>query len=217
MTYNKALSYSGLSLYKACPLLWHEHYVLGIREPSGAAADRGTRLHQLLEDFFNGAPYPSGDKDLRPWQDYMQKLKAAGNYTAEGEVAVDAQWQPVGFDAGDAYFRGKKDLDVVEGAILTLYDWKSGKIYPEHVDQGKAYACLTPGHEKYVARFVYLDLPLHVQEWEYSAAEVEDFRGEHTQIIEEIRHAEEFKPTPGSKCQWCKKSWRRGGDCKRAR
>lgn len=215
--YTKAISYSGKSLWKQCPHLWHDAYVLGNRGESGPAAERGTRLHNLLEDYFNGKiPYPSADKCLAPWQGYMEEL-AARSPVAEGEVAVTREWQPCGFDEPHAYFRGKKDLHIEEGRKLVLFDWKSGKEYPEHPEQGKAYVALSPGFDEYDVHFAYLDNPLVVKSWSYTAEDRLQFVEQITEEVEAIRNATEWPAIPNDKCCWCPKSWRKGGPCKRAR
>lgn len=213
--YDKPISYSGKSLYGKCPLLWADNYILGNRRPSGAAADRGTYLHELLESFFNGAAYPSGNRALAPWQPFMEKL-ATYNPTAEGEVAVTKDWQRCDFNDPQAYFRGKKDLDIEAGNALLLFDWKSGKVYDDHHRQGESYCALSPGYDKYVTYFVYLDIPFHIQRWEYDGAQVEMITQDLIAEVEVIRNATEYPATPGDHCRYCHLSWRNGGNCKRA-
>lgn len=217
MPYDKAISPSGMKLYEDCPFLWHERYILGVRGEGNAASERGTQKHDLLEKYFkNEISYPSADNCLGPWRDYMYDLKAQ-KATAEAEVAVDQFWRPVAFDSPEAWFRGKKDLDVLAPNVKYIYDWKTGKIYPEHVTQGKAYVALDPEDmESYEVRFAYLDIPHHVQEWSYTAEQKQQIRGIIDRKIEVIRMDDVWKPTPGDKCHWCNHSWRRGGKCTKA-
>lgn len=215
MSYDKPLSYSGMSLYKKCPKLWHDCYILGNRTSAGPAAERGTILHTKLEDYFNGkGPYPSADKCLKPWQKYMEDLKAKG-LRAEGEVAVNRKWERVAYDDPKAWFRGKMDGD----HDANIYDWKSGKIYDNHKDQGEAYAALSsPDHPEcdFNVRFVYLDIPLHVAEWDVSIAMVREIKERTDSDIQVIRLDSTWHPTPGDNCKWCQLSWRRGGKCEAA-
>lgn len=214
--YDKPISYSGKSLWNACPRLWHDNYILGNRQPSGPAADRGTRLHNQLEDFFKGSHYPSADKCLSVWQSFMEGLHKHSP-TAEGEVAVTATWDPCSFNDPKAFFRGKKDLDIGADSRLMLFDWKSGKVYDDHHKQGEAYVALSPGYEDYDVYFVYLDQPLLVKHWSYNYKDREVIvDGIHNEV-EAIRNATEYPAIPSPKCDWCHLSWRRGGDCKRAR
>lgn len=216
--YSKPLSYSGLSLYKKCPRRWHHTYILGNRSAPGQAAQRGTYLHELLEDYFRGKiPYPSGNKALAPWQPFMEGL-AKFNPVAEGEVAVNKDWKKCGFDDPEAYFRGKKDLEIDTGiSCLMLFDWKSGRVYDDHIFQGKAYTAASPGYEYYRVFFVYLDSPLLIKSWTYTGKEREVLEAQLIEQIEEVRNATEYPATPSDECTYCELSWRNGGDCKRAR
>lgn len=215
MSYDRPLSPSGLNLYEKCPFRFHAQYVLGQREESGAAALRGTQKHEALEAYFRGAPYPSADSVLSPWRDFMEGL-AAKSPTAEGEVAVFADWSPASFSDPKAYFRGKKDLDHEEDGCLHIHDWKTGREYPYHVDQGKAYVAMSPARDEYKVKFVYLDQPLLVREWVYDAKDRVDIQAEFTARIEVVRNDQHWTATPGDHCDWCPLSWRRGGQCKRA-
>lgn len=216
MSYDKAISYSGLSLYRKCPKKWHRAYILGVRDPSGPAAERGTRMHSDLERFFLGAPYPSGDKALAVWQDYMTALKSFAP-SAERELGMRSDWTPCGFEDDDAHVRGKTDLDFEHDGILHLHDWKSGRIYDDHVLQGEFYVALSPDYDDYTVRFVYLDQPLVVKEWKYTLADRDNIREALDEEISVLRADEEWKGIPGDHCHYCPLSWRQGGDCKRAR
>lgn len=214
MPYDKPISYSGMSLYDKCPRQWHLRYVEGVRGESGKAAERGTRLHDLLEKYFKGEiPYPSGDKCLAPWKKYMEELKLQAP-SAEAEVAVDQFWRPVPFEDPSAWFRGKKDLDIRTDEVKFIFDWKSGKIYEDHVKQGRAYVALDPeDFENYEVRFAYLDIPHHVQSWPYTHTDKVNFRTELDRKIEVIRLDDQWKPNPDDHCRWCELSWRNNGSC----
>lgn len=207
MSYDKPISYSGLSLYNKCPKKWAHAYIHGNREPPNAGALRGTKLHDLLEQFFKGlAPYSSGEPCLSKWRPYMEDLKSKG-LVAEGEIAVFEDWTPAKFDDPSAWARGKIDGELPDD----IYDWKSGKIYDDHELQGLYYAAMRGGRRTH---FVYLDIPLHVQDWEYSVDEIQEARGEIDNKIRIIRADEEWLPTPNYReCGWCKLSWRNGGTC----
>jgi len=213
--YNKAISYSGLSLYRKCPQAWKHAYIDGNRSEPGAAAKRGTRLHQQLEDYFNGKAYPEKSAVLAPWKTFMYDL-AAKRPIAEQKLAVDASWQPVGFDDENAHVRGAVDLTYKDGPLVVL-DWKSGRIYPEHKGQADIYACMSMDGGPVSVGMVYLDLPLHTQMWDYTAGNVEDLKGALDQEIDVLRLDEEYIATPSDNaCYWCPLSWRKGGECTKA-
>ena len=107
MNYSKPLSYSGLSLWKQCPRRWAHQYVEGNREPPGPAARRGTMLHEKLEDYFRGSPYPLGDSTLAPWAKYMEALLGQA-LEPECKLAVLDDWTPTDFDDPKALARGAR-------------------------------------------------------------------------------------------------------------
>lgn len=215
--YEKAVSYSGLSLYKQCPLKWHSAYILGQREPPHPKAERGVVLHKMLEDFFNGVtPYPIADKALKPWWRFMEDLKMKPGMVAEGEIGCDANWKPMAFDDPAAYARGKKDLHWIDRDTLHLKDWKSGRIYDDHEQQGEFYAAISPDYDEVTVEFVYLDHPLVTKIWEYSRSDVDEIRKGLAEDIQILRMDTKWEATPGDKCTWCKKNWRQGGDCTKA-
>lgn len=216
--YTKPIAYSGIETYEACPLKWADQYILGNRPPARTTADRGTELHELLEAFFRGGAYPAADRVLRPWQPVMEGLNAK-RHTAEGEVAVRADWSKCGYWDRDANYRGKYDLKIEdEVRVLDLFDWKSGKIYPKHEAQGLSYCAMEPGqYDIYRTHFVYLDAPCHIETREYSPVRVEAERIKISERIEQIREAPFYPAKPGNHCRYCHKSYKLGGDCRAAR
>lgn len=217
MSYNKPLSYSGMSLWKQCPRRWEWTYIEGNREPSGPAAMRGTLIHQMLEDYYNGkTAYPSGNSVLSPWQSTLEEL-VQFDPIAEGELAVDSGFVSTSFSDPLAFLRGAVDLRYSTDEADNILDWKTGKIYDTHVDQGALYAAITPLTDIKVVRFYYLDQPLHTVEWRYTREQQLEQRERWAEQANIIRTATEYPATPSDKCQWCPLSWRRGGECKRAR
>lgn len=215
--YTKPLSYSSLSLYYQCPKLWARTYIDGVRDAPGPAAERGTRIHQMLEDFFNGKnAYPAGNPVLGPWQSRIEALQQFGP-TAEGEIAALPDWRPTHFGNPLALLRGAVDLRYENGPAYIL-DWKTGKKYASHVEQGEVYVALAPEDaEDYVVQFYYLDQPFHVDEWKYNQAGRLALREKWAEKAIAVREATEYPATPGEKCTYCPLSWRNGGECKRAR
>lgn len=216
--YDKPISYSGMKLFKRCPYAWMLAYIQGQRSPKGPAAERGDYLHKRLEEFFLGqTPYPKTEKALRPWQRYMENLAAQG-LAPEAEVGVRNDWTKTLFDDPKAYARGKLDGRLVQARKLKIYDWKSGKIYDEHKDQGEMYIALegVDGYE-YETNFVYLDQYPVVHSRAYAVNAHIPIRDALKETIDTIRTTTEFLPTPSNdSCRWCDHSWRRGGHCTKA-
>jgi hypothetical protein len=217
MIYEKPVSYSGLSTFKKCPKLWEWQYILGNRTAPGPAAQRGTEIHARLERYFNADPYPEGDMLFERWRTYMAGLLPHAP-KAELQLAVDEDWCPVAFDDPGAYFRGVVDLYVPGELEVDVYDWKTGRQYDSHAAQAAAYVALaSPGHAKYSTHFVYLDSYPTIVTKHHSPEERQSYIDELRAGIEELRTAEEYKPTPSQEaCRWCALSWRNGGNCRAA-
>lgn len=214
--YEKAISYSGLSLYRKCPKAWADAYIAGNRGPSGAAAQRGTALHKNLDTFFK-ADYPLGQNSiLKKWGPYMEQLKAI-KPTSELELGATADWGPAEFNDPKANARGAIDLMYTIGTTLHIKDWKSGRVYPSHEDQGRFYAALAQAYspqERYVVEMVYLDIHGHILSWNYTHDQVIHIQDALGEEITELRLDKEYAPTPTNEaCKWCSLSWRNGGEC----
>jgi hypothetical protein len=213
--YEKALSYSSVSKFKTCPAQWEWSYILGHWEKSGPAAQRGTELHDTLETYYRHpqSSLPHKEAIWKPWLPLLTGLREHSP-TAEGEVAVNKYWEPCDYKSKEAYYRGKVDLNLHARNHLFLFDWKSGKAYDEHWQQGAHYAALSPGYDFYTVFFVYLDQPTLIKRWEYTKDEVADIREDAVELIEEVRSATHYPFNKGPHCRWCPRSKNKGGDCR---
>jgi hypothetical protein len=188
------------------------------QRPPHPAAERGVALHLLLEEFFKGSSYPSGNRTLAPWQPFMERLRTF-NPHPELEVAVTKDWSGIEYDHPEAYLRGKLDLAFSDNNdVRHLFDWKSGKVYPDHESQGKTYVAMDhTDPEAYEVRFVYLDQPGLIKSWIYTPRHRQEERHLLVEIIETISEDKTYEPTPSHDgCRYCPLSWRRGGNCTRA-
>lgn len=211
-------SYTSLSLYKKCPRAWEWRYIHGRRGRKTKASERGDLYHKYLEDFFRGGSFPGGDKVLAPWRPFLEKLKTYGP-TPEAEVAVNRDWTPAYFNDEGAYIRGKLDLVFFgDDHVREIIDWKTGKPYPDHEDQGLKYVALDGTmSEKFRVRFVYLDAPGMIKTWNYDANHRRIERIATDKFVEIIESDKTYEPTPSlNSCRFCELSWRVGGECRRA-
>jgi len=214
--YEKPLSYSGMSLYKKCPKAWADNYINGNKQPSGRAAQRGNRIHDQLEQFMLGSTAFPTTKTLEWWADYMNAL-AEYEVFPEEMVAVDSDWLPIGYDDPSANLRGKIDLRYSDKETLHIKDWKTGRIYPKHEQQGETYLALSEDvakhHDRIVVEMVYIDQQ-EIRTWEYTPADIAPIKEGLIEIIDIIRSDEKHEATPSmDACQWCNLGWRKGGPC----
>lgn len=211
MSYTKPISYSSKKLYFQCPKRWYHQYILGEREPTGKAAQRGTMIHELLENFFLGGSWPTLP-DIKEWETLMHELREQSP-SPEAELAVNVNWEPVAFDDPDAYYRGKADLIITTDGQLSILDFKTGRIYPDHEGQGASYVAMHPATAEMSTGFIYLDHPLQVTEYHYTPADRDVIIAELKSEIETIRNDTEHKARGGDHCRWCPQSWRNSGKC----
>ena len=222
MSYDNPISYSGLSLYRKCPLAWKTAYIDGVRTESGAAANRGTKIHAELEKYFDGTSPELRNLVFQPWKDWMEELlDRATVLQTEWQVGATKDWGKAAFDDPQAHVRGAMDLVVeADDELPHVIDWKTGGIYPEHVGQADYYAALRGAYhlrDGVEVSMVYLDHPKTVRTWQYGLDKVQELQGSLNDEIAILRLDEEYVPTPSPKsCRWCPKSWRAGGDCKAA-
>lgn len=212
MPYTKPLSYSGKSLYDQCPKRFEWVYVLGNREEPGAAAKRGTEMHSYLEEFFLGGAYPSHVKPLDRWQPYMESLTHY-NPSPEAALAVTQDWKPTQFDSSEAYLRGKADLIFRSGDTVEIVDFKTGRQYDSHVNQGECYVAMADSAPSYRTTFIYLDQFPTVVQNTYDAGVRNGLIMQLKVEVDKIRTTEHFEAKPSDKCRWCPLNWRSGGGC----
>jgi hypothetical protein len=116
-----------------------------IQSPPSAAGDEGSRIHKLIEDYFNEDKW---DDELLKWKRLLQTYKAKGG-EAEAEYAFKWVTEITQFedylsyaipenvvrcemDDKDSWFRGIIDwlkLDFDNGTAEVV-DWKTGRVKP---------------------------------------------------------------------------------------
>jgi len=215
--YDKPISHSSRKLFKKCPRQWHDKYINGNRTEPGVAAARGKDVHFEIEQFFK-ARRALTNPALNPWRRALEALTVEQNGEAEKSLGRDAEWNAVPFEAPNAYFRGQLDRSVLlPCGTRKIQDWKTGRVYDDHREQGEDYIALEEPADRYLVEFWYIDQPTHVVTFHYGgntrAGFVERIKSE----VEKIRKAEEFPPTPSNfNCRYCPLSWRNGGECEAA-
>lgn len=114
-------SFSAWSLMKELPYLLYAQEVLGIRRESNSAANRGTELHQGIEDYIHG----KADTCHEVGKELVDKLKAQG-YTLlpEETFYLTREWQRLPTGEG-------KSLTAIIDVLAThpdlppkIIDWK---------------------------------------------------------------------------------------------
>lgn len=189
-------------------------YDLGIKEERGPQAQRGVDIHKHFEEAItNGTPLPP---EFQHYDDYVGRLRSAGALS-ELKLGVTRTWDPVPYEDPNAWIIAIIDLWAVQGVQGTGIDWKTGKIYYDHIKQKEFYSCVLAAHYPKVNVFsfwnVYLDLNDRLEDI-FGREEIEKtLRPRWTSRIEMMERDTECAPTPNFFCRWCAVSKRKGGPC----
>lgn len=211
----KNWSYSKYNTYKQCPRKIKYRYIDKLPDPAGPAAERGTYIHKLAEDYVNKViprmpeELKKFDKQLR----YLRRIKA----TTEQEWAFDKDWKQVAWGAEDMWCRGKIDVmyKTKEGVLIVI-DYKTGKVRPEHSDQLSFYALLAflvfPEVEEVATMLWYLDHGTETNKV-YRRNLVPGLKDywEHNTLP--MLTDTEFPTNPSYLCNYCAYSRSKGGPC----
>lgn len=211
-------SYSKLSAYEKCPRVAFLRYVVPrgtYVEPPNPHMERGNREHTVMEGWARG-----GFKALAPrYKRFAEEAKRTGlakqkKLVIEELMSFDAELKPVEKGHPSEWFRVKWDL--AAPAIGLLVDHKTGKIYPEHRDQGELYGATYFSHypgDSVETEFWYLD-QAHIRGMTVRRDDVPRILAAATKRVAVMVEDTTFKPKPSGLCAYCGFSKTKGGPCK---
>jgi CRISPR/Cas system-associated exonuclease Cas4 (RecB family) len=220
----KSWSFSRLVDWDSCKQKAYFKHDLRIPDPNPSpAADRGTAIHQLAEDYVNGK-LKKLPQELAKFRTEFESLRAK---YLEGQVSLEGEW---GFDCGwgitewkTAWGRIKADAVVTLTPSHTLViDYKTGKKFGnelKHAEQLQLYSLAVilrnPDIQQVTSELWYLDiddltsvnvtrqqaLTKYLKHWDKKAVA--------------MTSATVFPANPNQfSCKWCPYSPRGTGDCK---
>lgn len=110
---------------------------------------------------------------------------------------------------------------VQEPEELIIYDWKTGKIYPEHDDQKALYSVAAfseyPSVHQVRAIHVYFDLG-QIRQKTFHKDEMHELRNKWNvragKYLEALKNPDGMIANPGYHCRWCSFSASKGGPCR---
>lgn len=209
----KAWSMSRLFDFESCPHSVYLSKVENAPTPSGAAAERGTRIHGHIEGFVK-AEHADFIVEMRGFQKLIEHLRdryAEGKVEIEGDWAFDRTWKPTAWTAPNAWGRFK--LDVLEHQSDTsakVIDWKTGKKFGnelKHNQQGMGYAIAAfsryPELEFVEVQFAYLDKNDELR-GSYTRRQAEMLQPGLTERADRMTTCTDFEPKPSfHACRFC--------------
>jgi CRISPR/Cas system-associated exonuclease Cas4 (RecB family) len=176
--------------------------VVKLPEPVSYHLANGVTVHSFAENYLLGK-VTSLPPVLGKFKKEFQALLDSGAKPEE-EFVLNNKWEhiPDGWMDNEAWLRLKLDARIDNYIV----DFKTGKVYEEHIHQGRLYAnvhmVLNPSVESVDVEFWYLnsgavvshtfyrkDLGNDIADWERRVAKL------HSDV--------EFKPTPHEYCKYC--------------
>jgi hypothetical protein len=125
----KVWSHTKLTDFESCPLKAKKKYIEKIAEAKSEAADRGTKIHTLAEDFVSGKlrAMPEELKHFAEEFEALRILYKDGKVSIEGEWGFDKNWQPADYFKS-AWLRVKLDARLAKTKTHSVVvDYKTGK------------------------------------------------------------------------------------------
>lgn len=216
------VSYSGIMSYENCPSSFKRRYIskeeVADRSdvPSNSKRARGTRIHAMLDEYLMDIGFVL-PKELKVWEGKMNQLlqkKACG----EKKWAFDESWESCGFTAEEARIRGILDAICVneDAGEVEVYEWKTGKKYPDHKDQrvlyGLAGLLMNPEYDRCVVETVYLDSG-EIEKAQMDRAAMGSYKWLWERRMNKCQPPQSYAERPNWKCRFCDYSEANGGKC----
>lgn len=211
-------SLSSLGTYEKCGFKYKLKYVEKLKEQRSDKASRGVDNHSIVENFLKGT-IPDVSEELGFYRAFLTGLKSYEIYP-EHKVSLTRQWTPTTWGAPDSWYRGVLDLKLIEKDIrapsAVVYDWKTGKIYPDHDDQKSLYALAVLSEQPTLLQVrtvhVYFDLNSN-REKTFHRDQVPELRREWETRVQRLEQDPVYIPNPGWQCRYCSFSREKGGPC----
>jgi len=212
-------SLSAWSLFERCKFAYKCRYIDRVPGPAPSGpAQRGIDTHKEIEmNLLHG--HPLSFELQKKWGHAFNEIKGYELQT-EHKIALTREWIPTAWESG--WLRMVLDLKAKKPGGYTVYDWKTGKEYPEHFDQKELYALGVlsehPEISQVKAVHVYLDLGKQTQR-EYHRDQLLarraqwDFKGKKIEAAL-LDPSFPWIPEPNYLCKWCAYARGNGGPCK---
>lgn len=215
MKYKDPWGYSKLETFEKCPQKFKFQFMDKLPQPGSPAMERGSKMHENIESYLNGW-VPSLIPECQSFQQAIAGLKD-GKFQAEQAIGLDKDWHklPDWFHMS-TWLRAKADAMYLQGNVLIVVDFKSGKYRIPSTDQVELYAivggALYPEVEQVTAEYWYLDTG-EVYSKDYTQDELKALRKKFEARVVPMYTNETWNPQPSTECRWCPYSKTKGGKC----
>lgn len=217
----KSVSFSKLQDYEQCPYRCKLKHVDRIPEEKYPAAERGTAIHQMAEDYVNGK-LRSLPTELMKFMDEFEVLRReykGKHVSLEGEWGFDPEWLPTQYKT--AWLRMKGDAILFKGAHdAVVVDYKTGHSYGKEVTHGQQvqlYAIATfilyPELQNITVELWYLDKDEMTQRT-YTRLEALRYVQSWDKRLKKVTNAKTFPPNANwISCKYCAFGPAKGNRC----
>jgi len=216
-------SYTQYSVFKDCGAKYKYQYIeRRPKGPQGPSAARGTDIHSAVENIITGKSesMPEEHAHLSDYVPFFKKLSEKGA-RAEMPFILNDRWESVeSVEDPAAYIRGFIDIIVPPSKpdnTLYIYELKSGKEWPDHVDQRHFYATVAlsimPAARYAKVIGTYLDQGKNVTNL-YDGKMLSAYKYVWSERFRVMDNHLSMVPSPSFKCSWCPYSADKGGPCK---
>lgn len=129
-------SWSRLKNWRTCP---KRHYHVDLQKEFKDDSEQlrwGERVHSsFAANISKGSPLPIEMQNYGGWARAAADFKSPWvEVKVENKLAINADFQPVSFFDGSAWFRSVVDVAILAPTVKTAItlDWKTGKVQPEY-------------------------------------------------------------------------------------
>lgn len=208
-----AWSFSRLMEYESCPYSTYLAKVEKAPNPSGPAAERGTKIHTHIEGYIQGE-HEEIIPEMKSFLPLINHLRDGYNEATvqiEGDWAFRRDWTVTGWTDQDCWARVKLDAIEFEGPTsANVIDWKTGKKFGnelKHNQQAMTYAIAAfyryPELEYVSTKMAYLDKSDELT-GSYTRAQAMMLAPMLTERADKLTTATKFPPKPSFQaCRWC--------------
>ena len=218
----KSASYSRLLDFEQCAYRAKLKHFDRIPEEQGVAAERGTAIHQLAEDFVSGK-LKTFPPELTKFKDEFTALRARyteGKVSLEGDWGFDKEWNKASWK--EAWMRIKLDARIsLTPKHSVVVDYKTGKRYGNEIKHGEQVVLYGIAEilretvvETVTVELWYLDLDELIAT-EFTREKLMRFLPSFEKRLVRMTSVTEFPPNPNVfSCKWCAYGPAKGGQCK---
>jgi hypothetical protein len=206
---------SQYGLYQKCPLAFKfRHKDRVPMGPKGPAAARGSFIHEVLESYLKSGSWTEA---LPQFAVNRAEAMRDDGFEPEVRVAFNDRWEVVPWDSPEAWVRGVIDALLEDPPALHLGEWKTGKVWEDHVYQRELYLIMglssRPKTDEASITTIYIDQGHGVTDT-LKRENLAEKQVIWMKRAEPMLNDTFFSPRPGQHCLWCDFSQRKGGPCR---